>query len=116
MLTNSLDQIHANLRGQEEKEELNSKVYENQNEDGRSEEDAEEEPEVLKDTPFAKHFREIRDTLKNQLGKNGQVENEYYLPEIIDYMVSTLMPLAPMWTGLCLKEKSRDTNAEIEIG
>ena len=114
LLTNSLDQIHANLRGQEEKEELNSKVYENQNEDGRSEEDAEEEPEVLKDTPFAKHFREIRDTLKNQLGKNGQVENEYYLPEIIDYLVSTLMPLAPMWTGLCLKEKSRDTNAEIE--
>ena len=29
-------------------------------------------------------------------------------------MLSTLMPLAPMWTGLCLKEKSRDTNSKIE--
>ena len=29
-------------------------------------------------------------------------------------MVSTLMPLAPMWTGLYLKEKSRDTNTKIE--
>ena len=29
-------------------------------------------------------------------------------------MVSTLMPLAPVWTGLYLKEKSRDTNTKIE--
>ena len=55
LLTNSLDQIHANMHGQEQKEELSSKVYENQNEDGidRSEEDAGEEPEVLRNTTFS---------------------------------------------------------------
>ena len=73
------------------------------------------DPNKLRSTPFAVHFNLIRDRIKQEIQtESDKVDNPYYLPKLIDFLLNNYMALVPLWTGIFLEGKTRDTNAVVE--
>lgn len=66
-------------------------------------------------SPFYLHFEEIRNKISPQKdGDDAVIENLYFCPEALQH-VASLMHLYPMWSGMLLQNKTRDTNSQAEL-
>ena len=90
------------LRRDEEEDETEAKA---------SEYDQEGQDEHIKNTikgrqPFKRFFDEINERVVRALpvDEDDDLEpNEFYLPEVADYLLYSFMPYCFIWSGLALK-------------
>ena len=71
---------------------------------------------IKKKSTFYHHFEKIRRKVENAVQEDqGTQRNPYYSPQGLK-IVTDLMHLYPLWSGLLLPEdKSRDTNSPAEL-
>ena len=60
-------------------------------------------------SPFGRYFSHIYETCRNTIlmdnassSKNNDNKNDYYYPEIIDYLLTYYFPIIPLWSGIIL--------------
>lgn len=79
------------------------------------------EGRIFLDSPFFKRYssklHELRKNINENAGDDAE-NNEYYAPEIADYITNHYMPFVPMWSALLLKlvasNEVRLSNANVE--
>ena len=74
---------------------------------------------AIKDTLFAQHFRSVKNEVEaNNVNTSGP-ENVYHCPKVIQYLVTTWMPVLPLWTGIIISkkdpQKTHHSNAYAEV-
>ena len=63
-------------------------------------------------TAYGRHFQQVKEHAPLEHGAGEEVKNAYFYPGVVEYMLSTLMPLAPLWSQLITTAVT--TNAAVE--
>ncbi|XP_060573252.1 uncharacterized protein LOC132731143 [Ruditapes philippinarum] len=71
---------------------------------------------IRESSPFTPLFESIRSkTLEDTNQECEVVDNDMYLPSVVDLIVSSYAPIFPLWSGIMLeKPQTRDTNSSVE--
>lgn len=101
-----------------EEEENNSSISSNGSNESETDNSSDEEEEnkikvqakrltTIKGlSPFTDHYRKIKEKVENDLKEDDSTdspENDYYMPEFIDFLLEKMLPYAFLWSGFVLR-------------
>ena len=65
-------------------------------------------------TPFGKYFLEVAESVRIGLNTAGEIENQFYCPEVLQQLQTNILPLFPFWSLVGTDSDRPHSNAAVE--